>query len=341
MRALDEDTRVFSICLSSSPCTGLSSSSALVCCAALMTTVVNGLNISKSKLADICAKCERYIGTQGGGMDQAISFLAEEGQAKYIQFDPLRTTNVPLPLGATFVVANTLKQANKAATAHFNERVVECRLAAKVIIKAKGKDWSECRTLGQAQNILECQLEDMDQVVKDVLHEAAYSKSELCELFQISEEELLEMCMSKNTHHMQTFKLYQRALHVYQEALNVIQFHRAATSGGSPEAVLRELGRLMNASHKSCNTLYECSSAELNQMVEVCLEKGAYGSRMTGAGWGGCTVSLIPQSSVELFVKDLKECSYYTGDPDRKAQVDSAVFASPPGGGVAILTFSL
>lgn len=36
--------------------------------------------MSKEKIANLCAECERYIGTQGGGMDQAIAFLATEGE---------------------------------------------------------------------------------------------------------------------------------------------------------------------------------------------------------------------------------------------------------------------
>lgn len=44
--------------------------------------------IFKVTLAETCAKCERYIGTEGGGMDQSISFLAEEGtvRAVYLSF---------------------------------------------------------------------------------------------------------------------------------------------------------------------------------------------------------------------------------------------------------------
>lgn len=65
-------------------------------------------------------------------MDQAISILAEEGSAKLIDFNPLKVTNIKLPDGAQFVVTNCCVEMNKAASNHYNTRVVECRLASKV-----------------------------------------------------------------------------------------------------------------------------------------------------------------------------------------------------------------
>ncbi|XP_026058757.1 N-acetylgalactosamine kinase-like [Carassius auratus] len=63
---------------------GLSSSSALVCCAALVSTEANQKSLSKVTLAETCSQCERYIGTEGLGMDQSISFLTEEGTVSHV-----------------------------------------------------------------------------------------------------------------------------------------------------------------------------------------------------------------------------------------------------------------
>lgn len=111
---------------------GLSSSSALVVCSALTTLYANKLELTKSELAEICAISERYVGTQGGGMDQAISCLAEVGSAKLIDFNPLKVTNIELPEGSQFVITNSCVEMNKAASNHFNTRVAECRIASQV-----------------------------------------------------------------------------------------------------------------------------------------------------------------------------------------------------------------
>lgn len=53
-------------------------------------------------------------------------------QAKLIEFQPLRAADVKLPEGAVFVISNCCVEMNKAASSHYNVRVVECRIATKV-----------------------------------------------------------------------------------------------------------------------------------------------------------------------------------------------------------------
>ncbi len=67
---------------------------------------------------------------------------------------------------------------------------------------------------------------------------------------------------------------------------------------------LEAFGRLMNASHDSLRDDYEVSCAELDTLVEEARKvDGVLGSRMSGAGFGGCTVSLIKDESVDKYIK--------------------------------------
>jgi galactokinase len=86
----------------------------------------------------------------------------------------------------------------------------------------------------------------------------------------------------------------KRCRHVISENQRTLQA-AAALSGGN----LSEMGKLMCESHRSLRDDYEVSCAELDYAVNVAISnKAVYGSRMTGGGFGGCTVTLLEQSAV-------------------------------------------
>ncbi len=67
-------------------------------------------------------------------------------------------------------------------------------------------------------------------------------------------------------------------------------------------------GKLMNASHVSLSKDYEVTGAELDTMVEAAWkQEGVIGSRMTGAGFGGCTVSIVEEDKVDNFIQEVRK----------------------------------
>lgn len=71
---------------------------------------------------------------------------------------------------------------------------------------------------------------------------------------------------------------------------------------------LANFGKLMNDCHASLRDDYQVSCPELNVMVDVAQSlTGCYGARLTGAGFGGCTVNLVAQAEADGFVKALAE----------------------------------
>lgn len=96
-------------------------------------------------------------------------------------------------------------------------------------------------------------------------------------------------------------KVRQRARHVVEENARVLSSVEALRDND-----LHTFGKLMNASHESLRDLYEVSCSELDVMVEEAQRiPGTLGARMTGAGFGGCTVSLVHENDVERFVSEV------------------------------------
>ncbi|WCF09847.1 galactokinase [Paenibacillus thiaminolyticus] len=106
-----------------------------------------------------------------------------------------------------------------------------------------------------------------------------------------------------NKHLIQDEAVRKRAAHVIAENERVLQSVEALQ-----QHELERFGQLMIASHESLRDLYEVSCEELDVMVEEALRiEGTAGSRMTGAGFGGCTVSLVKESAVPRFIEQVGE----------------------------------
>lgn len=95
----------------------------------------------------------------------------------------------------------------------------------------------------------------------------------------------------------------KRAKHAVYENQRTIKAVEALKAGN-----IALFGTLMNASHVSLRDDYEVTGIELDTLVEAAWEQeGVIGSRMTGAGFGGCTVSIVKNDSVETFIQKVGE----------------------------------
>jgi galactokinase len=103
--------------------------------------------------------------------------------------------------------------------------------------------------------------------------------------------------MLENAHRDMSETVFRRARHVVSEDERVEQFMAAAAEGD-----LMRMGRLFLASHRSLQHDYEVSADELDFLVDTAADfTGVCGARMTGGGFGGCTVNLVSPDRVDAF----------------------------------------
>ena len=82
--------------------------------------------------------------------------------------------------------------------------------------------------------------------------------------------------------------LRSRAMHVVTETART-----RAAAALLARGYVRAVGRLLDASHESCRRRFECSAPELDLAVRAARRAGAWGARLTGAGWGGAVIVLV------------------------------------------------
>ena len=276
---------------------GLSSSSALVVAVLKSLLDVSGIDADPIELAEVAADSEQYVGTRGGGMDQAISVCAREGCAARIEFDPVRVTPVPVPGDWRFVVADTGVQAHKSGNAKeaYNQR----RAAVEESVELVGE------LLG---------LPEGERTYTRLLSE--YSVPELLEpAAEVLDERLLK-----------------RFRHVVTEAERT---RRAEAAMRDDDPLF--FGELMNGSHESLREDFEVSGPELDRLVSLARGAGARGARLTGAGMGGCMVALCTPDRVDSVLDALRDGYFVDspgGAPP--PDLDQRLFVAIPSAGASV-----
>jgi galactokinase len=121
--------------------------------------------------------------------------------------------------------------------------------------------------------------------------------------------------------------IYRRCHHVVSENERVLSAVSALESGD-----LKEAGRCMAESHSSMRDDYEISCRELDLMVDLARgREGLVGSRMTGGGFGGCTVNLVRTASVERFTAEMRSAYH------QATGISPEIYVSAAGTGVTEL----
>lgn len=107
----------------------------------------------------------------------------------------------------------------------------------------------------------------------------------------------------------------KRTRHVLSEDRRVLAM-REAIQGADTEVV----GRLLAEGHASCRDLFENSTPEIDLLVDTAVQiDGCIGAKLTGGGWGGCTVNLVRQDAVPSFTEEL--ASRYRAATGYEAQI--------------------
>ena len=124
--------------------------------------------------------------------------------------------------------------------------------------------------------------------------------------------------------------VYRRARHVIGEIERTVHAAEGIRASNWPT-----VGNLMYASHASLRDDYEVSCRELDAVVELAeaigVKGGVYGCRMTGGGFGGCTVALVKAGAVETISKTVA-----TGYK-AKTGIDATIFSSRPASGAVVI----
>jgi len=242
---------------------GLSSSAALEVASLGAFDAVSSLRLERRELALLGQRAENgFVGVACGIMDQMTAALSRAGHALLIDCRSLEHEAVPVPL----------EDSGSGGSADLRMVVADSGVRRALLGSQYNVRRQECQ---QAAELLA----------------AAITDRPVTALRDVRPEDLARHCDALPPN------VLKRARHVVEEERRVLLSVEALRTGN-----VEAFGEMLDASHRSLRDDYEVSCPELDLLVELAwAEPGVLGSRLTGAGFGGCTVSLVRAEAVETF----------------------------------------
>lgn len=283
---------------------GLSSSAALeMATGVLIELLISSAGasppaISPEQRATMGLRCEHeFVHVPCGIMDQLISSKGQRGKALLIDCRSLAVEPFPLNHDNLSIVVANSKVVHQLSGSEYSMRRDQCHKVCAAIAK-----------LYPDRKITH--LRDCDMDMLDKLAEQSIINKDL----DIDEEAL------------------NRARHVINEDRRTLSAADALKRGD-----LHTVGQLMHQSHQSLRDLFEVSTPEIDRLVDIAMSvEGVYGSRITGGGFGGCTVTLARTDCVDRLISEI-----HSRYPEHNKGKQAEVFATNAGVGARNLNHIL
>lgn len=353
---------------------GLSSSAAICVASTLAILRGNGLtSISKEDLTRITVVCEHYVGVNTGGMDQCASIYGGKRKALMVQFVP-KLVGIPFELPVikphelVFLVTNSLVEANKHETApvNYNLRAVEAAISAEYLAKKFDLKLVQNSNLstGTLRGFLDTFFEQkkgeakwdganlevgirrltylLELIETDEIYTAdekvGFTTEAAAKALGHTEEEFRQRFLSQFPVRYEKLKLYQRTKHIFGDSLRVLQSLKLVQEAEGNSSFLQDFGKLMNESQVSCNLLNNASAPGCEELCQIARDNGSYGSRVTGAGFGGSVVHLTTVDRLPSLIEAVK-ADYYKKHGFSEREIEQAIVVSKPATGACIVNF--
>ncbi len=279
---------------------GMSSSAALEVAAAQACALFSagrfsigaaGATLTPMQVAAICQRAEQAAsGVQCGILDQAASCLGRPGKAILLDCRSLEYRYLPFEAPAISLMVIDTGVSRDLADSAYNERRRQCEEASSLL-----------------RDII-LQHEPANETARSI----STLRDVTPEQFARYGAELSEL-------------LRRRAGYVIAEDARVLQTVNLLETNA-----FEEIGKLLWLSHAGLRDEYEVSCLELDTLVEIVRQvPGVVGARMLGGGFGGCTMNLVRDESVETLRQSVEQ--QYPARTGRQASIDICQAAGGPG----------